>query len=170
MSSYVDPLTHTDIVVCCSMVLTHNRCQWLMSNSFKKYLQNPHHQVVLISRKSLSLSPPSLSLSLFLSSIVPWMSTRQHSVSAQRSSLVSPSLLPLLSQAYFRLTFEMGGGFSYSNCFMDFCFLDLFKCLVLFCSSHRPFFFERFVCVKVVHPYSSTDRATVWKKSRFIFS
>ena len=38
-----------------------------------------------------------------------------------------------------------------------------------FCVIHT-FFFMCFVCVHVVHPYSSMDTATAWKNSRFILS
>ena len=63
----------------------------------------------------------------------------------------------------------MGGKWPYNSCFVGCCFQDLFKTtrsiLIYFPSS---FFSIRSVNVQVLHPYSSTDTATVWKKSSFI--
>ena len=42
--------------------------------------------------------------------------------------------------------------------------------VALLCSSYVAFFSVCLVCVHVVHPYSSIDAVTAWKKSRFILS
>ena len=61
--------------------------------------------------------------------------------------------------------FEMGGKWPYSCCFMGLCFQYLFKIIAFLCSSHLVFS----LCF-VVHPYSSIDTTTAWKKSCFILS
>ena len=66
---------------------------------------------------------------------------------------------------------EIGGKWSYSCCFMGCCFQDLFNIarsiLVQFSSGY---FSICFVSIHVVHPYSSIDTTTAWKKSRLILS
>ena len=66
---------------------------------------------------------------------------------------------------------EMGGKYLYSSYFVGYCLRDLFKIahsiLVLFQSS---FFSIYFISIQVVHPCSSSDTATTWKKSSFISS
>ena len=69
----------------------------------------------------------------------------------------------------FVLVFVIGGKWPYSCCVVGCCFHNVFKLacsiLVLF-----PFslFSLRFVKVHVVHPYSSIDSTSTWKKSCFI--
>ena len=69
------------------------------------------------------------------------------------------------------IVFMMGGRWPYSCCFVGCCLQDLFNIacsiLVLLPSS---FFSIRLVSVHVVHPYSSIDKTTAWKKLRFILS
>ena len=91
------------------------------------------------------------------------------------TSLMSSSLLLQQCPACLvRLTwivFVIGGRWLYSWCLVGCCRQDLFKIarsiLVLLASS---FFSSRFVCVHVVHPYSSIDVTAAWKKLRFILS
>ena len=65
------------------------------------------------------------------------------------------------------MVFEMGGRWPYNSCFVRCCLQDLFSTArsILVPSS---FFSIRFVSVHVVHPYSSIDTTTAWKKLRFI--
>ena len=69
------------------------------------------------------------------------------------------------------IVFVIGGRWPYSLCLVRCCRQDLFKIarsiLVQLPSS---FFSSRFVRVYVVHPYSSIDATTAWKKLRFILS
>ena len=53
---------------------------------------------------------------------------------------------------------EMGGKWSYS------CSQDLFKITCSFFMYLPSYFSTRYVSVHVLHPYSSTDTATAWKK------
>ena len=66
---------------------------------------------------------------------------------------------------------EMGGKWPYNYCFVRCCLQNLLKtaCRILV-QYPLVFFFMRFVSVHMVLPYSSTDIATAWKKSRFILS
>ena len=80
----------------------------------------------------------------------------------------------LCSACFVRLSWmasEIGSRWSCSRYFVGWCLQDLFKTahsiLVWFLSS---FFFVGFVSVHVVHPYSSMDTVTVWKKSHSILS
>ena len=90
-----------------------------------------------------------------------------------RTSLMSSSLFfqlcPTCLIHLIWMIFKMGGRCPYSCYFVKCCFQDLFNIalsiLVQFPSS---FFSIRFVSVHVVHPYSSMDMTTPWKKSRFI--
>ena len=70
-----------------------------------------------------------------------------------------------------RMIVEMGGKWPYSCCFVGCCFQNLFKIarsiLMKFPSS---FFAMCLVSAHVVHPYSSLDTATAWKKCHFILS
>ena len=89
------------------------------------------------------------------------------------SSLMSLSLLLQQCPACLvRLTwivFVMGGRWPYSWCLVGCCRQDLFNIarsiLVQLSSS---FFSSRLVSVQVVHPYSSIDTTTAWKKLRYI--
>ena len=90
------------------------------------------------------------------------------------SLMSSPLLLQQCPACLVRLTWivsVMGGRWPYSWCFVGYCRQDLFNIarniLVLLSSS---FFFSRFVSVQVVHPYSSIDPTTAWKKLHFILS
>ena len=97
------------------------------------------------------------------------------SVGSQKRTLLMS--LSLLLQEYptwlVHLTWivcEMCSKWPYSDCFMGCYFHNLFKTahkiVVWFPSS---FFSMHFITVQVVHPYSSNDTATAWKKSCFIF-
>ena len=74
------------------------------------------------------------------------------------SSLMSSSLLlqqcPACLARLIWIVFVMGGGWPYSCCFVGCCLQDLFN--------------SRLFSVHVVHPYSSIDTITAWKKLRFI--
>ena len=64
------------------------------------------------------------------------------------------------------MVYEMGSKWPHRCCFAWCCFLDLFRkahhiLVLLFSSSFFPMLF---ISVQVVHPYSSTDTATAWKK------
>ena len=69
------------------------------------------------------------------------------------------------------IVFVMGSMWPYSCCFVGCCLQDLFNIartiFVLFPSS---FFSIHLVSVHVVHPYSSIDTITAWKKLLFILS
>ena len=159
------------------------------SQQFQKWmiiLHHHHHLVVPSAQISLTLSHhPSLS------SIAPGKSSRLHPVSAQsccisvlvgcpvfahpcegvhrNMSLMSSSiLLQQCSACLVRLTrivSMMGGKWPYSCCFVVYCLQDLFNIacsiLVLLLSS---FFSICFISVHVVHPYSSINTTTAWKK------
>ena len=67
------------------------------------------------------------------------------------------------------MVFEIGIKWQYSCCFAGCYFQDLFKITEHSCVvSIKLFFSIRLVSIDVVHPYSSMDTATAWKKSRFI--
>ena len=69
------------------------------------------------------------------------------------------------------IVFVMGGWWLYSCCFVGCCLQDLFNIahsiLVKLPSS---FFSVRLVSIYVVHPYSSIEMTTAWKKLCFILS
>ena len=69
------------------------------------------------------------------------------------------------------MVLEMEGWWSYSCCFVECCFQDLFNIarsiLVQLPSS---FLSIRLVSVLVVHPYSCMDPTAAWKKLCFILS
>ena len=87
------------------------------------------------------------------------------------STLLMSSLL-LLQQCPTYLTrltwmvFKMGGRYPYSCCFVGCCLQDLFStaCNILV---QLP---SSLVSIHVVHPCSSIDTTTAWKKLRFILS
>ena len=70
------------------------------------------------------------------------------------------------------IVFVMGGRWPYSCCFVGCCLQDL----VQNCSQQSyvvavELFLHPFsLSIYVVHPYSSIDTTTAWKKLRFIFS
>ena len=91
------------------------------------------------------------------------------------TSLMSSSLFLqqcpacLVRQAW--IVFVMGGRWPYSWCLLGYCRQDLFhiaRSILVYLPS--SFFSSRFVSVQVVHPYSSIDKTTAWKKLRFILS
>ena len=91
------------------------------------------------------------------------------------SSLMSLSLL--LQQCptcLVRLTwvvFVTGGGWPYSCCFVGCCLQDLSNTTrSIFVLLPSSLFSIYFVCIHVVHPYSSIDTTTAWKKLCFISS
>ena len=86
----------------------------------------------------------------------------------------SSLLLQQCSACLVRLTlivFVMGGRWPYSWCLVGCCLQNLFKIahsiLVKLLSS---FFSSRLLIIQVVHPYSSINTTTAWKKLRFILS
>ena len=66
------------------------------------------------------------------------------------------------------IVFMMGGRWPYSWCLVGCCHQDLFKIARSILVS--SFFSSRLVSVQVVHPYSSIDTITAWKRLRFILS
>ena len=69
------------------------------------------------------------------------------------------------------MVFEMGGMWPYSYNFQGCCFQDLFIIARSICAQLPSSFFSiRLVSVHVVHPYSSMDTTTAWRKLRFILS
>ena len=69
------------------------------------------------------------------------------------------------------IIFVMGGWWPYSYCFVEYCLQDLFN------NAHSIlaylpliFFSSLLVSIHVVHPYSSIDMITAWKKLCFILS
>ena len=86
----------------------------------------------------------------------------------------SPLLLLLRSACLVRfiwMVLGMGGKWPYTCYYVECCFQDLFHIArSILVHLQSSFFFVRFVCVHVVHPYSSIDTAAVWKKCRFISS
>ena len=78
-----------------------------------------------------------------------------------------PSLLRSKMSCSSWMVGEIGSKWSYICCFVECCFKDSLKTAFL-CSS--SVFFLVFVRVQVVHPHSSIDTVTVWRKSRFILS
>ena len=150
------------------------------------YIYIRNHHVTQSARISLTLSRhPSLS------SIASGRSSGLHPVSTQSccmyvrpswpafarpcervhksTSLMSSSLLLQQSPAclvrQILIVFVMGGWWAYSCCFVVCCLQDMFNIacsiLVLLPSS---FFSSPLVSVHVVHPYSSIDTTTAWKK------
>ena len=152
-----------------------------------------HHYLVPLSARIIL----TLSHHISLLSIASDRSSRLHPVSAQsfcmkvlagrpafarpcegvhRSiSLMSSSLLlqqcPTCLVRLIWIIFVMGGKWPYSCYFVGCCLPDLFNIscsiLVLLPSS---FFSIRLVSVYVVHPYSSIDTTTAWKKLHLISS
>ena len=93
-----------------------------------------------------------------------------------RSSSLMSSFL-LLQQcpaSLVRLTcivFVIGGRWPYSWCFVGCCRQDLFNiALNILVWLPSSFFSCHFVRIQVVHPYSSIDTTSAWKKLRFILS
>ena len=91
-----------------------------------------------------------------------------------KSLMISSLLLQQCPACLDRLTwivFVMEGRWPYSWCLVGCCLQDLFNIarniLVWLPSS---FFYNCFVSVQVVHPYSSIDTTASWKKLRFILS
>ena len=78
-------------------------------------------------------------------------------------------ICPLYRVRLIWIVSEMGGWWSYSFCFVKFCFHDLFRIprssLVQFPSS---FFTIRLVSVHIVQSYSRVDKTANWKKLRQI--
>ena len=69
------------------------------------------------------------------------------------------------------MVFEMGGRWPYSCCFVGCCFQDLFNIAHnIFVQLPSSFFSIPLVSVHLVHPYSSMDTTTAWKKVCFILS
>ena len=151
-----------------------------------------HHHVVPPARISLTLSRH-----FSLSFIASGRSSGAHPVSSQSccmyvraglhafarpyvgvhrsTSLMSSSLLlQQCPECVVRLTwivFVMGGRWPYSWCFSGCCLQDLYNIArSIFVYLPSGFFFSRFVSVQVVHPYSSIDTTTAWKKLSFILS
>ena len=88
------------------------------------------------------------------------------------TSLMSSSLFLQQCPAYLvRLTwivFVMGGRQPYSWCLVGCCCQDLLTAFL--CNCYLASFSSRLVSVQVVHPYSSIDTTTAWKRLRFILS
>ena len=90
------------------------------------------------------------------------------------TSLMSSSLLlqqcPTCLVRLTWIVFVMGGKWPYSWCLVGCCYQDMFNIacsiLVWLLSS----FSSCLVSIQVVHPYSSIDMTTAWKKLRFILS
>ena len=148
-----------------------------------------HHHVVLVARISLTLSHH-----FSLSFIASGMSSGQHPVSShscwmyiragrpdfarpcvgvhKSTSLMSSSLLLQQCPACLvRLTwivFVIGGRWPYSWCLVGCCHQDLFKIAhSILLQLPSSFLSSRFVRVHVVHPHSSIDVTSAWKKLRF---
>ena len=92
----------------------------------------------------------------------------------KRTLLMSSSLLLLQCPPcrFTQIVFEMGSEWPYSCCFVGrvasrICLREF---VIFLCSSRQVFFSIHFVSVHIVHSYSSTDTATAWKKSRFIWT
>ena len=91
------------------------------------------------------------------------------------TSLMSSSLLlqqcPACLVCLTWRVFMMRGRWPYSWYFVGCCLLDLFNiaCSILV-QLPSSFFPSCFVSVQVVHPYSSIDTTTAWKKLHFILS
>ena len=91
------------------------------------------------------------------------------------TSLMSSSLLLQQCPAcLIRLTcilFVMGGRWPYSWCLVGCCRQNLFNIARnILVKLPSRFFSSRLDSVQVVHPYSSIDTTTAWKKLRFILS
>ena len=87
--------------------------------------------------------------------------------------LMSSSLLLQQCQAclvrLFLIVFVMGGWWSYGCCFVGCCLQDLFNISPsIFVQLPSSFFFIRLVSAHLVHPYSSFDKTTAWRKLLFI--
>ena len=69
------------------------------------------------------------------------------------------------------IVFAMGGKWPYTWCLEECCRQDLFN-IALNILVYLPsnFFFSRLVSIQLVHPYSSIDTTSAWKKLRFILS
>ena len=83
--------------------------------------------------------------------------------------LTSPAVPHMSCSSLIWMVCKMRGKWLYSCCYGGCCFWDLFKTahnIVWFTSN----FFLCFVSVKVLHPYSSIDTVTAWKKFCFILS
>ena len=65
------------------------------------------------------------------------------------------------------IIFVMGGRWSCSCCFLGCCFQDLFNTVRSIIAA-KVFFPIRLDSVQVVHPYSSIDTTSAWKKLRFL--
>ena len=94
-------------------------------------------------------------------------------VHRSKSLMCSSLLLQQCPACLVHLTltvFVMGGKWPYSCCFGGCCLLDLFNiaCSILICFP-SSFFFIRLVSVHIVHPYSSIDTTTAWKKNYVLF-
>ena len=66
----------------------------------------------------------------------------------------------------------MGGNWLYSCYFVGRCFQDLFKTarnILVYMLVYLAFVSMRFVSLHEVHPYSSIDTATAWKKNPVLF-
>ena len=69
------------------------------------------------------------------------------------------------------IVFMMGGRWPYSCCFVGCCLQDLFNIAHnILVSLPSSFFSICLVSIHVVHPYSSINTTTAWKKLRFILS
>ena len=90
------------------------------------------------------------------------------------SHMSSSLLLQQCPACLVRLTWivlVMGGRWSYSHCFVEYCLQDLFNIgRSIRVQLPSSFFSSHFVSVHVVHPYSSIDTIAAWKKLRFILS
>ena len=99
--------------------------------------------------------------------------TRPYAGVHRSTSLMSSFLLlqqcPACLVRLTRIDFVMGSMWPYCWCFVECCRQDSFNIarniLVQLPSS---FFYSRFICVQVVHPWSSIDTTAAWKKLRFI--
>ena len=91
------------------------------------------------------------------------------------TSLMSLSLLlqqcPACMVRLTWIVFMMGGSWPYSYCFVGEYLQDLFNiaCSILV-QLLSSFFSSHLVSVHVVHPYSSIETTTAWKKLHFILS